>query len=118
MDSKILSIVNLQGKTAYNPTSPIEFDRKRYLGLRVESLESETDTQTLFAYERQQGNILAIDYSINSLPLQDPTFAIIKGYTLMSGVKVWEENEGIKWRQDFYIGDSIRSLEYLCSGPV
>lgn len=115
-DSRILQVINLNGKTAYNPTVPIQHKGKKYLGIRVESFNSETDTKVLFAEEKE--NKLKIDYSIKSLKLQDPSYVKIKKYTLILGVNVWKQNEKIEWKQDIYIGDDIENLEYFCCGPV
>jgi hypothetical protein len=116
INSIILPVINLNGKTAYNPTIPINHKGKKYLGLRVESLMKETDSQVFFAEEKE--NKLIIDYSINSLKLQDPAYVKIKKDTLILGVNVWEQNNKIEWKQDIYIGESIEKLEYFTSGPI
>ena len=103
----------------YNPTVPFEFDGKRYMGVRVESLESELDSQTLFAFEQDKdANLWAIDPLLGSLPLQDPSHVEINGETFILGVKVWQKKNKIEWRQDIYRGDSVKNLEYFSSGPV
>jgi len=114
----ILSFTNQNGKTAYNPTIPFEFNGKKYMGIRAESLESELDSQTLFAYEKDcEKDLWEIDYSLDSLPLQDPAYAKIKGEIFILGVKVNKEKDGMRWKQEIYRGDSIRNLEYFTSGP-
>lgn len=119
MRERILSFTNLAGKTTYNPTVPFEFRRRTYIGVRVESLDSELDSRTFFAYERDKNaSQWEIDYSLDSLPLQDPTYVEINGETFLLGVRVWEEGGGIQWKQDIYRGDSIQDLEYFTSGPV
>ena len=44
MESRILSFVNKSGKTVYNPTVPFKHEGRRYIGVRVESLDSELDS--------------------------------------------------------------------------
>jgi len=118
MESKILSFVNKKGKIVYNPTVPFEYQGKKYIGVRVESLDSELDSQTFFACERDENaNLWEIDYSLDSLPLQDPSYVKINGKIFISGVRVQREEGGIKWKQEIYIGDSIKNLEYFTSGP-
>lgn len=48
MESKILSVTNQNGKTVYNPTIPFEYEGKKYIGVRVDSLGSDLDSQTFF----------------------------------------------------------------------
>lgn len=119
MKSKILSFTNKNSKTVYNPTVPFEFEGKKYMGVRMESLESELDSQTLFAYERDKDtNLWEIDYSLGHLPLQDPAYVEINEEIFILGVIVQQEEDGIKWKQDIYRGKSIRELEYFTSGPI
>ena len=87
------------------------------MGVRVESLRSELDSKTCFAYEEDADKWI-MDPSINSLSLQDPSYAKIKGESVILGVKAWEEDNSIGWRQDIYRGNSIRDLDYFTSGPI
>ena len=119
MESKILSFINQNGKSVYNSTIPFEFENKKYIGVRMESLESESDSQTFFAYERDKDtNSWVIDYSLGSLPLQDPAYVEINGEIFILGVRVQQGETGIEWIQDIYRGDSIKNLEYFSSGPI
>jgi len=116
--SKKLSFANTNGETVYNPTIPFEHGGKKYMGVRVESLGSESDSRTCFAYEQdEEENLWKIDHSLDSLPLQDPSYVRINKKTFILGVRVREEKGYIKYRQDIYYGDSINNLEYFASGP-
>ena len=119
MESKILSVTNQNGKTVYNPTVPFDYEGKKYIGVRVDSLDSDLDSQTFFAYERDKDtNLWEIDYSLGFLPLQDPAYVEINGEMFILGVRVQQEENGIKWKQDIYRGDSIKNLENFTSGPI
>ncbi len=119
MEPKILSI-KLQGeKTAYNPTVPFEYEGRECIGIRVESRDSELDYETLFACRQTNcTDSWEIDYSLGSLPLQDPSHVKIKGETFILGVRAWKDGNEMKWQQDIYRGDSIKNLKYFTSGPV
>ncbi len=117
--SKVLSFTNSNGKIVYNPSIPFEHKGKIYMCVRIESFESELDSQTFFAYEiDKNANLWSIDYSLESLPLQDPSYIKINGETLILGVRVWQKDGKIKWKQDIYRGNSINNLEYFTSGPI
>lgn len=116
MESKILQIRNVNGKTAYNPTTPFKDEGTICMGVRVESLDSELDSRTYFAHKLRD-NSWEINDSLLSFPLQDPAYFDINGKLLITGVKVQDTEKGIAWNQEFYIGDSIRNLEHLISGP-
>jgi hypothetical protein len=119
MESKILSFIKQDEKIVYNPTVPFEFGGKKYIGVRVESLGSESDSRILFAYEQDKNtNLWAIDYSLGSLPLQDSAYVKINGKTFILGVRVLQNENGIKYKQDIYKGDSIKNLKYFTSGPI
>lgn len=117
MKSKIIPILNTRGKTAYNPTIPFEDSGRTYMGVRVESLDSELDSRTFFAY-KLKNNEWEIDNTLPSLPLQDPAYVKVNGEIFILGVRVQNTEKGIIWNQDIYRGNSIRNLEYFASGPV
>ena len=119
MTSTILSFNDKTDKTIYNPTIPFVHEGRIYMGVRMESLKSELDSQTLFAYERNKDtNLWVIDYTLGSLPLQDPAYVEINGEIFISGMIVQQWENGIKWKQDIYRGDSIKNLEHFTSGPI
>jgi hypothetical protein len=117
MEAKILSVISQNEKIVYNPTVPFESEGKIYIGVRVESLNSELDSQTFFAY-KQDTNLWRIDYSLGSFPLQDPAYVEINGEIFILGVRVWQEGSEMKWKQDIYRGNSIKNLKYFTSGPI
>ncbi|MFW5865547.1 MAG: DUF1861 family protein [Nanoarchaeota archaeon] len=114
--SEILSFNTVEGKTAYNPPMPFFEGGIRYMAVRVESLESELDSKIVFARETED-NKWIIDYSVPSLGLQDPTYQKIRGEIVLSGVRVQKEEKEAGWHQEFYRGDSIRTLNHFTSGP-
>ncbi|MEK6940386.1 MAG: DUF1861 family protein [Nanoarchaeota archaeon] len=117
MKSKIVPIRNIKGKTAYNPTVPFCDSGKTYIGIRIESLDSELDSRIFFAYKLNE-NEWEIDDTVTPLQLQDPAYVKVKGEIFILGVRVEKCENGIIWNQDIYRGDSIRNLEFFASGPV
>ena len=80
MASKILSFAEQNGKIGYNPTIPFKIGGKKYIGIRVESLESQLDSRILFAYEQNKSsNLWKIDPTLGSLKLQDPAYFELNG---------------------------------------
>ena len=116
MESKILQIRNVNGKTAYNPTTPFKDEGASYMGVRVESLDSELDTKTYFAHKLRDES-WEINDSLSPLPLQDPACMKINDELYIAGVKVRDTINGVLWNQEFYRGDSIKNLEHFASGP-
>jgi len=116
MKSKILKIRNVNGKTAYNPTTPFKDEEAIYMGVRVESLDSELDTKTHFAHKLRDDS-WEINDSLSPLPLQDPVYMKIDDELYIAGVKVQDTTNGVLWNQEFYRGDSIKNLEHFASGP-
>lgn len=117
MKSKIIPILNTRGKNAYNPTILFEDSGRTYMGVRVDSLDSELDSRTFFAY-KLKNNEWEIDNTLPSLPLQDPAYVKVNGEIFILGVRVQNTEKGIIWNQDIYRGNSIRNLEYFASSPV
>ncbi|MDD4878571.1 MAG: DUF1861 family protein [Candidatus Nanoarchaeia archaeon] len=113
MNSHILSINGMEGKTAYNPTVPFKVNNKEYIGLRVESLSSELNSRIMFACKK--GEEWVIENS--SFNLQDPAIMHIAGKLLLAGVYVERFGKGLRWKTDFYYGSSIDNLEKIASGP-
>lgn len=118
MKPEILYIKNTGGKIAYNPTVPFRDKGITYMGIRVESFESELDSRIYFAKLNNVHNQWEIDYSMPSLPLQDPAYVKVNGEVFILGVRVQKNEKGITWNQDIYRGDSIRNLKHFTSGPV
>ncbi|MFH1064929.1 MAG: DUF1861 family protein [Nanoarchaeota archaeon] len=113
MDSQILSINGLDGKTAYNPTVPFRHKGKGHIGLRVESFSSEIDSRIMFASKIKGEWVIGNSY----FNLQDPAIMQIAGKLLLAGVYVERMGKGLRWKTDFYYGSSIDKLEKIASGP-
>ena len=113
MDSKILSIIGLNKKTAYNPTVPFKHNNKEYIGLRVESLSSELDSRIMFAFKNKDEWVI----ESSSFALQDPALMQIAGKLLLAGVYVEKFRKGLRWKTDFYYGADISNMEKIASGP-
>ncbi len=119
MYPKKITIHNTKGKTVYNPSVPFTHKGETYMAVRVESLASELDSQTYFAYAVDvHKDLWEIDYSLPPLPLQDPAYTTIDGELFLLGVRVYQESSRITWKQHIYRGESIDSLEYFVSGPI
>jgi len=106
----------VKDKTTYNPTIPFKDKGTTYMGVRVESLESELDSRTYFAHNLRDGS-WEINDSLPSFPLQDPAYMKIGNELYIAGVKVQNTTNGVLWNQEFYRGDSIKNLEHFFSGP-
>ncbi len=117
MKSQSLKILNTNSKTAYNPTIPFKDKGVSYIGVRVESFDSELDSRTHFAYKLTD-NSWRIDDSSPSFPFQDPTTIKLKDELCIAGIRVQDKGNSLTWNQEFYKGDSIRNLEYFASGPI
>ncbi len=115
MDSEILFFRNLNEKTAYNPTIPFEFNGKEYIGVRVEPIDKELDSEILFAYKDK--NEWVVDFSLPSFPLQDPAIMKIRNKVFLAGVSTKNNGKRLDWRTDFYYGSHIDKLKKLISGP-
>lgn len=117
MDSKILSFRNVGNKIVYNPTIPFKHNGKEYIGVRIESFDSESDSEICFAYRHSDHWI--IDNSLPSFQLQDPALTTVKDNILLSGVYYVEKTPdgSLKLRTDFYLGPDISRLKKIASGP-
>ena len=113
MDSQILSIIGLNKKTAYNPTVPFKHKGKEYIGLRVESINSELDSRIMFAFKNKDEWVI----ESSSFALQDPAIMHIAGKLLLAGVYVEKFRKGLRWKTDFYYGADISNMEKIASGP-
>ncbi len=105
---------DVAGKDVYNPTAPFEDRGKMYLAARVESRDSETDSQVMFFLE--QNGIWIRDPETPVFALQDPFVSKIRGELVFGGVKFPVENNS--WRTEFYRGKDLLHLEKFASGPL
>ncbi|NOZ62696.1 MAG: DUF1861 family protein [Calditrichaeota bacterium] len=102
------------GKDVYNPTAPFEDRGKIYLAARVESRDSETDSQVMFFLE--QNGIWKRDPETPVFALQDPFVSKIQGELVFGGVKFPVENNS--WRTEFYRGKDLLHLKKITEGPL
>jgi len=114
-----VEILSFQGrdvgdKDVYNPTGPFKNNSDIYLIARVESRESETDSQSVFF--RRQNNLWVQETDLPVLPLQDPFFTRIHDEFVFGGVRFPVENDS--WRTEFYKGKDIFSLKKFAEGPL
>ncbi|MCG2718725.1 MAG: DUF1861 family protein [Nanoarchaeota archaeon] len=116
--SDILKFENVEGKDVYNPTAPFIDQGEEYISARVESRDSETDSQVMF-FSQKNGKW----HPNKDLPifnLQDPFVTKIHDNLILGGVKtIWEKPEGklLNFMTVFYKGKDIKSLEYIAKGP-
>lgn len=113
--SELLRFRGQGDKTLYNPTVPFLCRGKQWIAARVESLDSETDSQTRFFAD--QDGCYVLDPTMPSFDLQDPTICMIDGKYVLAGVRVFQQEGGLGWQTDFFMGKDIASLEYFASGP-
>lgn len=116
MMTKILEFKGLDGRTAYNPTVPFQRNGEEHIGVRVESLDSESDSKTVFARKVEE-DVWEIDESLKQLQLQDPTYVKIRNEIYVLGVRVSFNEGNSTWHQEIHGGDSLENLEHICSGP-
>ncbi|MEX0672735.1 MAG: DUF1861 family protein [Candidatus Paceibacterota bacterium] len=108
-----------EGRDVYNITAPFVWNGKKYLLGRVESRDSEVDTETvLFANEATTGEWIR-EEAFASLSLQDPFIAQIHGQVVIGGVEVAfrEKTQRLTYRTVFYRGDNPFSVTRFARGP-
>jgi hypothetical protein len=120
VQSQKLTFLGVGEKTVYNPTAPFQVPGLgEVIAARVESRDSETDTETVFfrsvpgataTWSRLEGAA--------TLKLQDPFFAHVDGALLVGGVKTQEREDGsIGYRTEFYRTTDLQNFEPVASGP-
>lgn len=103
------------GKDVYNPTAPFEIDGKTVIAARVESPESESDSEIVFFEQRPHAwSVLA---GAPRLALQDPAVASIGGELVVAGVEVWGEDGALSYKTVFYRGATLADLSRFAEGP-
>ncbi len=115
--SRLLSVDVGEGNIAYNPSVPFIVGDRKYMAIRMEPLGSPLSSKTVFAYEYDTDKWI-VDSNMPSLPLQDPSVAFVNGEVVLCGVNVQNKEDGLTWKQDIYRGNSIKDLDYFCSGPM
>lgn len=117
-ESDILKFEGVHGKDAYNPTAPFIDNGKEYIAARVESRDSEMDSQIMFFSEKN--GRWHLNKELPVLDLQDPFVTRIHDYLILGGVKtIWEKPKGklLNFMTVLYKGKDIKSLEYIAKGP-
>jgi len=117
-ESDILKFEGVPGKDVYNPTAPFLDNGKEYIAGRVESRDSEMDSQIMFFSEKNGG--WHLNKNLPVFELQDPFVTRIHDYLILCGVKtIWEKPGGklLNFMTVFYKGKDIKSLEYIAKGP-
>jgi len=114
-DSKILKFEGVGNRDVYNPTAPFLDCGITYIAARTESRDIETDSQSVFFREREDGVWYPED-DLPAFPLQDPFICRIKEELVFGGVRFPVGNKS--WRTDFYRGKNISSLKKFSEGPI
>ena len=107
-------------KDVYNITAPFEVDEITYILARVESRDSQTDTQSIFFIK--EGDAWVSDRSKPIFKMQDPFFTKIDGELIVGGVETFpdpglENPNKLAWKTIFYKGKSLNNLEKFAEGP-
>ncbi|MDP1743254.1 MAG: DUF1861 family protein, partial [Candidatus Amesbacteria bacterium] len=105
----------VEGKDIYNPTAPFENNGEMIIAARVESRDSETDSETRFFRKNRAGE-WRMEENGSKFAMQDPFVTKIDGKLILGGVKV-DWTSGI-YTTEFYIGQNINNLKYLTCGPA
>ncbi len=105
----------LGSKDIYNPTAPFVDDNRSLMMARVESRNSEIDSEAHFFFRNDYG-IWEHDPSLPFFPLQDPFITQIHGEWIIGGVRFPLPAGG--WETWFYRGESLGKLEKFASGPI
>lgn len=107
-------------KDVYNVTSPFKINGQEYIAGRVESRESETDSQVMFFSKSGEGE-KTITYTVAKnapvFDMQDPFFSIINGEFVFGGVELFAKSGAIGYKTAFYKGDDLSKLRKFAEGP-
>ncbi|MBU4000196.1 DUF1861 family protein [Patescibacteria group bacterium] len=108
-------------KDVYNITAHFEVDGITYILGRVESRDSETDTQSIFFIK--EGDAWIPDENKPVFEMQDPFFTKIDDEIIVGGVETFsvsnQENDNRRtWKTVFYKGKNLNDLEKFAEGPV
>lgn len=102
------------GRDVYNPTTPFDDGGVLTLAARVESRDSETDSEAMFFRETE--GVWERIHGSPAFPLQDPLIARIHGELLFGGVRFPVENNS--WKTVFYRGATVNELKPFAQGPL
>lgn len=115
-DGRRLIFTGVDGKTVYNPTAPFEIGGTRVIAARVESKDSERDSQVVFFRERN--GVFSPVEEAPRFALQDPFHALLGAEHVIGGVETFEKGDGtLGYRTVFYRGTSLGNLHRFAQGP-
>lgn len=116
-NGKKLTFEGVGKRDVYNPTAPFRIDGKNVLAGRVESRNSETDTQVRFFV--QHGKVWKPLKGAPSYKMQDPFVAHVNGQVVLGGVETTKApNGGLQYRTVFYKGTTLGGMKRFAEGPV
>jgi hypothetical protein len=116
-NAKKLHFEGVGKRDVYNPTAPFRIDGKNVMAARVESRNSETDTQVRFFV--QHGNAWKPLKGAPSYKMQDPFVAKVNGQVVIGGVETTKRpNGGLQYRTVFYKGTTLGGMKRFAEGPV
>ena len=107
-------------KDVYNITAPFEVDGITYILGRVESRDSETDTESMFFVK--EGDVLVPAENKPVFKMQDPFFTKIDDELIVGGVEISPDPtpanaDKLAWKTVFYKGKNLNDLEKFAEGP-
>lgn len=107
-------------KDVYNPTAPFEVDGITYIIARVESRDSQIDTESMFFVK--DGDAWVPDKNKPIFKMQDPFFTKIDDEIIVGGVEISlaptpENADKLTWKTVFYKGKNLNDLEKFTEGP-
>lgn len=120
IQGEILKFEGVDDKDVYNITAPFWYKDEQYIIGRVESPDTDSDSQISFF--KKTGDHWTLDESMPSLDLQDPFMTKIDGDFVIGGVEVYpdpteEYPDQTAHRTVFYRGSELENLEKVAEGP-
>jgi len=115
---KLIKFEGTNGKDIYNITAPFEIDGEKIIAGRVESRETERDSQVCFFKEQDDAWTLKPDAPTFSM--QDPFVTKIGQELILGGVKTFEleeDQQGLYYRTEFFRGENLKGLTKFAEGP-
>ncbi len=120
VQGEILTMQGISNKDVYNITAPVENKGQLYLLGRVESRDSEEDSQSCFFIYRKETNVWQLSSDLFSWPMQDPDLTSIGGKYILSGVVV-TPSPSVKGQLDyqeiFFQGTNFKNFIKFTEGP-
>ena len=113
---EILKFEGQGTNTIYNPSAPFILENKEHIAVRVEPLEDHLDS--LIKFFTRNDEIYKLNEEFPSFELQDPALTIIDKKYLLAGVNAFMKENELYWETEFYVGEDLKNLQYLCTGPL